>query len=156
MLDKKKILSLGTLLLPWLTVPLLGRNTFIRFLPVATFVNFIIALISIPANNRNWWKVKNPLFPKSVIDFSYILGLFFIGTIWIFKLTFGNFLKYFIVNVLMDALLAFPVANFFKKIGVFKFKKMKQINFFYFTVSLSIIIYLYQYIIEKIVRKTTI
>jgi hypothetical protein len=155
LLDKKKILSLGTLLLPWLTVPLIGRNSFIRFLPVTTFVNFILALVSIPADNRKWWKVKNPLFPKSVIDFSYLLGLFFIGTIWIFKLTYGNFVKYLITNVVMDSLLAFPVTSFFKKVGVFEFKKMKKINFFYITVSLAIILYGYQYTIEKIIRKST-
>ncbi|MGI8386426.1 hypothetical protein [Robertmurraya sp. P23] len=40
-LNKRKLLSLCILIVPWLTVPLLEKKSFIRFLPATTFVNLL-------------------------------------------------------------------------------------------------------------------
>lgn len=101
MINKRKILSFCTLVLPWLTIPLIGKNTFIRYMPVATFIGYFFGIISETADNNKWWKVKNPLFPNNRLDISYLLGLFFITNIWVFKLTFGLFL-----NILQPILLS--------------------------------------------------
>ncbi|MDR6998977.1 hypothetical protein J2Y67_001409 [Neobacillus niacini] len=78
MLDKRKLLSLCILIVPWLTVPLIGKKSFVRFLPATTFVNYIISLFSVVADRKKLWKVKNPIFKYSAVDYSYLLGLFFI------------------------------------------------------------------------------
>ncbi|MEH7098072.1 hypothetical protein [Neobacillus vireti] len=153
MLDSRKFLSTCTLVVPWLTVPLIGKNTFFRFLPVATFVGYIFSFLSETADNKKWWKVKNALFPNYRLDVSYLLGLFLITTIWVFKLTFGNFLKYITTNIIIDWLLSFPIIKFFTKVGVFEFKKMRPKHFFILSVSLAIIIYFYQVLVEKVIKR---
>jgi hypothetical protein len=47
-----------------LTTPLIGKNSFVRFLPVATFIGYIFSFLSEIADRRKWWKVKNALFPN--------------------------------------------------------------------------------------------
>jgi hypothetical protein len=153
MINKKKVLSLFILIGPWLTIPLIGKSPFIRFLPATTFVNLFISLFSVIADRKKFWKVKNPIFRYTAVDFSYLLGLFFITTIWAFKLTYGNFKKYLTLNVIIDYLLSFPIVKFFTKVGIFEFKKMRPFHFFCFSVILAIIIYWYQWIVEQAILK---
>ncbi|MEH7110552.1 hypothetical protein V7083_22755, partial [Bacillus sp. JJ1764] len=65
------------------------------------------------------------------------------------KLTFGNFPKYLITNVALNTLTAFPMAYAWEKVGAFKFKKINHIGWYFICIILSIIIYGYQYLVEK-------
>ncbi|NRD76793.1 hypothetical protein HPT25_04715 [Bacillus sp. BRMEA1] len=155
-MSKRKILSICTLIIPWLTAPLIGKNTFIRFLPVATFIGYIFGFISEIADNRKWWKVKNALFPKYHLDISYLFGLYFIVTIWVFKLTFGNFYKYLTTNIVIDLVFSYPIVKFFTKVGVFEFKKMQPKDFCIISILMSIFIYFYQTVVERVIVKEKI
>lgn len=149
MIDKRKALSFCTLVIPWLSTPLMGKKSFVRFLPVATFVGYVFSFLSEIADRNKWWKVKNALFPKYRLDFSYLLGLFFIVTIWIFKLTYRNFFKYLITNIVVDYFFIFYIVKFFTKVGVFEFKKMRPKHFYILSVVTAIVIYFYQSIVER-------
>ncbi|RBP87623.1 hypothetical protein DFO70_11845 [Cytobacillus firmus] len=76
------------LVLPWLTVEKLGKNTLLRFLPTIIFSDLVIALISELSQKLKWWKVRNPLFPNLATDVSFVFWPFTIINFWIFKLTF--------------------------------------------------------------------
>ncbi len=147
----RKRLSFLTLVLPWLTVPFIRKNTFIRFLPTATFIGYIFALFSEVAKKNKLWKVRNGLFKDYTLDVSYLYGLYLITTIWIFKLTFRNFLKYLVTNIVADYFFSFHIIKIFEKVGTFEFKKMKHKNFFFISVLLSVVLYIYQRIIEKVI-----
>jgi hypothetical protein len=135
-------------MIPWLTVPFMDKKSFLRYLPVASFVNLVISVFSVISNKRNWWKNKNPFSPGNV-DFTYILGPYFVATLWIFKLTYGNFPKYLVVNVIINILNAFPMASVWEKVGAFKFKKITHTIWYFICILLSIIIYGYQSIVER-------
>lgn len=129
-----------------------GIKLLVRFMPVAIFANLCISILGLFANKNRWYKNKNPFF--SVIDLSYIFGAHFVATLWVFKLTYGSFSKYFILNIVFDWINAFPFAGMWKKAGLFKFKKMSPSMYWCITSLLSIILYGYQYIIEKVIRQT--
>ncbi|MFJ8257400.1 hypothetical protein ACIQ4Z_08905 [Peribacillus asahii] len=148
----KKTFALAMLIVPWLTVPFMGKKSFFRFLPVASFVNLLISVLSVIANKKKWWVTKNPLSP-GFVDFTYILGPFFVTTLWVFKLTYGNFLKYLITNMVIDVICAYPFARIWENVGIFKFKKLNHTIWYFICVSLAIIIYGYQYIVEKSINK---
>jgi hypothetical protein len=152
-LDKRKVLSFSLLVVPWLTVPLIGKNTFVRFLPVSTFIVSAFSLVSEVADKKKYWKVKNPLFPNYVLDYSYLLGFFFIVTIWIFKLTYGNFVKYLLTSIGANLILAFPIIKLFTRVGIFEFKRLRPKHFFLLTSLSSIVIFWYQRLIERIIVK---
>ncbi|MGJ9459850.1 hypothetical protein [Oceanobacillus sp. CF4.6] len=147
-MDKKKIYQLAVLILPWLTVPFLRRKSFFRFLPAASFISLFLNLLSVTSNKQRWWKTKNPLFGVP-IDYPYILGTYFVGTLWIFKLTYGNFPKYIITNLLVNLLNAYPFMYISEKLGVIKFKKMTKTMWYFITVLMSLWIYGFQFIVEK-------
>lgn len=149
--NKKMAFSLGMLIIPWLSAPFLGWKSFFRFLPVACFTNLFISLLSVVANKKKWWINKNPLSP-GLVDFTYILGPFFVATLWIFKLTYGNFLKYFITNAVMDIISAYPFAEIWERVGVFKFKKLTHTRWYFMMVSFAVLIYGYQYLVEKSIK----
>ncbi|MDC3415211.1 hypothetical protein NC797_09315 [Aquibacillus sp. 3ASR75-11] len=149
----RKILAWGILVLPWITVPLIGKKSFIRFLPATTFVDLILSLFSVVADKRKLWKVKNPLFPYSSLDFSFICGLFFVTTLWMFRLAYGNFLKYMFLNIVADYFFVFHVMKFFKKVQFFELKRMTYFQFFCTSVSLAAITYGLQYKIERIITE---
>ncbi|MDN3017217.1 hypothetical protein PH210_13545 [Paenibacillus sp. BSR1-1] len=143
--------SLATLILPWLTVPFMGKRSFFRFLPVASFVNLILSVFSLFCYKKKWWITKNPLSPGP-IDFTYILGPYFVATLWIFKLTFGNFPKYIMTNMVLDLINAFPLPYIGNKVGVVKFIKMKNSTWYFICVFLAIIIYGFQSVVEKSIK----
>jgi hypothetical protein len=147
-MKKKKVFSLIMIILPWMSILFMDKKSFLRYLPVASFVNLFISVFSVVSNKRRWWKNKNPFSPGNV-DFSYILGPYFVATLWIFKLTFGNFPKYLITNLVLNTLNAFPMAYAWEKVDAFKFKKINHIGWYFICIILSIIIYGYQNIIEK-------
>ncbi|WP_186579476.1 hypothetical protein [Aquibacillus kalidii] len=155
-MSKKKMAGLGMLILPWLSVPLLGKKSFVRFFPVANIAILIMIILSIIANSKGWWKNKNTIFPKVPIDFSYILGAHFVTTLWVFKLTFGSFPLYLITNIVLDLINAFPFAGMWKKMGFFKFKKMSPIMYWFMTVIIAIVIYYYQYVVEKVIKREAV
>jgi len=63
------------LLLPWLSVCKLGKNSLLRFLPTIIFSDLVIALISELSQKLKWWKVRNPIFPQLATDVSFVLAL---------------------------------------------------------------------------------
>ncbi len=103
------------------------------------------------ADKKKLWKVKNGLFRGYVLDVSYLYGLFFIVTIWFFKLTYGNFIKYLVTNIIGDYIFTFHIVKFFTKVGTFEFKKMRPNHFFIISVFLAVVIYFYQRMIERVI-----
>jgi hypothetical protein len=152
--DKKMAFTLAMVILPWLSVPFMGKNSFFRFLPVACFTNLFISVLSVVANKKKWWVNKNPFSP-GLVDFTYILGPFFVATLWIFKLTYGKFSKYLITNIVLDVINAYPFAQIWENLGIFKLKKMNHTIWYFLCVGFAIVIYGFQYIIEKSIRKAS-
>ncbi len=152
-MNRKKVYAWSMLVLPWLSAPFLGRQTFIRFLPSAIFANLNMIILSIIANKKKWWINKNTLTPKTPVDFSYILGVHFMTTLWVFKLTFGSFPLYLITNIVIDIINAFPFAGMWEKLGFFKFKRMSPTEYCGLTIFLAIILYIYQFRLEKVINK---
>src|SRR3954464_6669223 len=117
---------------------LLPRGVFKKFAPVANLaISFVLiqSLLSVPFK---WWTVKGGMKEKIFNDLSFILGPFFVGTIWIFHFTFGKFGLYFLVNTAINYLFAYPMCWIFKKLNVFKLVNFKPIHVFILYVSYSI------------------
>lgn len=141
-------------IMSWLTVFFIGKRSFFRFLPVASFTNLFISVFSYIANKYKWWKTKNPVSP-GYVDFTYTLGPYFLATLWIFKLTFGNFPKYLITNMVLNIIHSFGFVKIAEKVGVFKLN-IKHTTWYFICIALSIIIYGYQYVVEQTIKNSKI
>ncbi|MDH2363862.1 hypothetical protein [Priestia megaterium] len=149
---KGKLMLLAVLLLPWLSLFKIDKLTFKKYLPVLTFSSLVIALLSELSKSYTWWKVKNPLFPKLSSDISFIFGPFFIANLWVFKLTYGNFKNYLLVNCLFDYMFAYPLTSIAEKLKVYKMVNMTRFQLFILSIATSIINYLYQLFIQGVLK----
>ncbi len=139
------------LIMPWLSVIKLGKQSFIRYLPTIVFSDLIIALISELSRKLKWWKVKNPIIPKLATDVSFVFGPFTILNFWIFKLTYKKFWLYLLTNIISDYLFAYPLTSLAEKLGVYKMVKMSRKQLF--LLSIAVANYLYQALIVETPRR---
>ena len=143
---------LALLLLPWLSLFKIDKMTFKRYLPVLTFSSLVIALLSELSKSYKWWKVRKPIFPKLSSNISFIFGPFFIANLWVFKLTYGNFKNYLLVNGLFDYLFAYPLTTLAEKLKIYKMVNMTRFQLFALSIATSIINYLYQLFIGDVLK----
>ncbi|MCH1624417.1 hypothetical protein [Fredinandcohnia quinoae] len=141
------------LVLPWLTVKKLGKNSLLRFLPTIVFSDLVIALISELSQKLKWWKVKNPLFPKLATDVSFVFGPFTIINLWIFKLTFKRFWLYLLTNIFADYLFAYPLTTFAEKLRIYKMGRMSRKQLFLLSLAVAVLNYLYQSLFVEPLRR---
>lgn len=137
------------LLIPWLTTFLIPKNVFKNYLPVATFGSLLVIIESMLSVPFKWWTVKGGQLIKIANDLSFILGPFFIGTIWIFRFTFGKFWIYLLANTLMDLFLAYPVNWLMQKLKVYKLVNFKPKHIFYISICFSLVLYGFQIYISR-------
>lgn len=143
------LIRTGLFLIPWLTAFFIPKKEFKKYTPVASFATLIVVIQSMLSVPFKWWKVKGGPLTKIINDLSFILGPFFVGTIWIFRFTYGKFWLYSIANILMDAFLAFPVNFVFQKFKVYKLVNFKPKHIFYTSICYAFVIYGYQLFISR-------
>ncbi|OZU88652.1 hypothetical protein CIL03_10200 [Virgibacillus indicus] len=99
-----------------------------------------------------WWVVKETFFPWVITYVPFVYGAFLIGTIWIFYFTFGRFWLYLITNIVIDFLFAFPMNEWFEKLGLYKLVNYTNWNIFFTFIFMALVIYCYQLWQEKIFK----
>ncbi|AKO92107.1 hypothetical protein [Priestia filamentosa] len=149
---KGKSALLAVLLLPWLSLFKVDKLTFKRYLPVLTFSSLVIALISELSKSYTWWKVKTPIFPRLSSDISFIFGPFFIANFWVFKLTYGKFKRYMLLNILFDYMFAYPLTSIAEKLKIYKMVNMTRFQLFILSIATAVINYAYQFFIQDVLK----
>lgn len=142
-------LKTALFVLPWLSAPFLKKKDFIRFSPASFFIAMLLLIEAIFSVPYKLWTVKGGAKEKPLSDIAFIFGPFFIGSIWVLKLTFGKFHLYMLINLIMDYLLAYPISSILQKLKLYKLVNLKPPTLFYISVFLSILMYKYQLIMEK-------
>lgn len=153
MMKRSKLILLGLFILPWLTLPLLGKETIKRCLPAGIFMSIVVSLESILARKLKWWKVYDKLHPKLQSEFPLICGPFLVGTMWILKITYGKFFTYIGLNLIVDSFFTYIFTGLLQKLKVGRLQKMKkyQLSLLFFVKSL--LLYGFQYKKEKVMSK---
>lgn len=148
----KSFLSL-LLILPWITLPLLGKDAVKRFLPASVFISLVVKVESIIAKRRKWWWFYEKINPKLSGEFPLIWGPFLVGSMWILRLTYGKFFTYLISNLIVDSLFVYPFTSFCKRLGLFSLVRLKKIQLSLLFFFKSLLLYGFQFVKEKIKDK---
>lgn len=143
------IIRLGLIIISWMTVFYLPKEAVKKYTPVATFSSLLVMILSMLSFRFEWWRVKGGVSQKIFNDFSFIFGPYFIGTIWIFHLSFGRFWLYSLINLFMDTVLLYPLTYILQKMGLYKLKRNMQKPLLYTTLSLALALYGFQLFISK-------
>ncbi|WP_197431686.1 hypothetical protein [Lentibacillus sp. JNUCC-1] len=132
------------LILPWFTLLLSDSKTRKTYMPVTVFTTLLMTIIFQIAYTYKWWVIHKQIVPWGyMIDASFVYGLFLIGTFWIFALTSHRFLLYTIVNLAMDAVMAFGVLPLLGVLGIAEYRNISAWQYFLVIYALSFVIYAY-------------
>ncbi|MFD2446620.1 hypothetical protein ACFSO7_22015 [Bacillus sp. CGMCC 1.16607] len=151
MVKNNKLILILMVVSLWLTIPLMGKNAFKRFLPAGIFIALVTRWKNSIAKKRKWWWWYEKLHPRLTGSFPFIWGPFMIGSMWILKLAYGKFYRYLILNLAVDSIFVFIlIDNWLMKWGIASLVRMKKIQLSLLLFIDSLLLYGFQNLIEKI------
>ena len=145
----QRLVNVAMVLLTWSTLPFLGLQKIKRFFPATLLIILLEGINGMIGKRRKWWVFYNK--PKSHLfgEFPFYIGPFFVSSLWVLKLTYGNFKKFMLFNGILNGLFAFPMARFAKKIKYYKLDRLNEFQFFIYYFYKASLVYLFQYLFEK-------
>ncbi|WP_042355681.1 hypothetical protein [Bacillus rubiinfantis] len=137
---------------PWLSLFLLGKRSIKRFSIAGIFIVIFEILNHIYGHRRNWWKFydHHKSFIKDELPFS--IGPYMPVSMWMLKLSYGNFKKYVLLNVIADGLFAFVLIDILKKLKIISLNGLNHLQFFIYLHYKAYLLYGVQYLVEKMSR----
>jgi hypothetical protein len=152
-LKYSKLLLLIMMILPWFTIPLLGKDAFKRFLPAGLFIALVVRIVNFIAKKRRWWWWYETLTPKMSGIIPFMWGPFLVGSLWILKLTYGKFFRYMLLNLSVDGVFTYGLVNLLQKFGIASLVRMKKTQLMYVFMIEALLLYGFQFIKEKLFMK---
>lgn len=138
------------LIFPWLTFSFIPKKSLKTFLPVSFFASLLVLGMYFFAWSNKWWTVKGGVKYKLFNDLSFVFGPFFVGTIWIFHYTFGKFKLYFLTNLFIDFLFAYPINFILQRLRLYRLVNFSSNYILIFFTCFSLLIYGFQLIYQRI------
>jgi hypothetical protein len=148
-MNNKRKYVLVIMLLPWLTVPFIGKKAMKRFSLTSIFIGLLFGLQAVYANKRGWWRVYTQLFPNVMGEVPFIIGPFFVGVIWILKFTFGKFLRYTLINLGVDIFHIYVFIRWLQRMGIASLIRLKDYQALVLFSANAAIMYGFQWLIDK-------
>jgi hypothetical protein len=154
-LKHSRFLLILMMILPWFSLPLLGRSAIKRFLPATILISIVVKLNNKLAKKRKWWWFYSSIHPKIDGDIPFILGPYFLTSLWILKLFYGKLKLFFITNTILHFLFAFLGMKLLKRLGIVSLVRMKPIQLTLLLTVRGILLYGFQFAIENIKKNNT-
>ena len=146
---KHLIFNLSIIIIPWLSLLLFGKRNLKRYSLSGVFIVIFEIINHLYGHKRNWWKFydKRKSFIKDELPFS--VGPYMPLSLWILKISYGNFKKFVILNVISDGLFAFLIIDVLKKFKIISLNRLNHIQFFIYLHYKAYLLYGIQYLFEK-------
>jgi hypothetical protein len=140
--------------LPWFTLPLLGKSTIKKFLPGTLFMALYVTIEGRIAERRKWWWFPFTVKPNVLAEFPLIWGPFFIGSFWILKYTYKKFNLYLLVNIIVDSIFTYYGLDLLKKVGYATLVRINKFQLSIIFMIKSFVMYGFQVLYDKVIRGT--
>lgn len=128
------------LIIPWLTIPFIGKRDIERFLPASVFIVIAMQIENMIEQKRKWWWLGK-ISPKVIKNNPFYWGPLFISSLWVLKLSYGRFFRYIGISLLMDMIVIYPFINR----SIIRVKK-RRLPFLF--MAKSFLLYGFQYVKE--------
>ncbi|WP_102261329.1 hypothetical protein [Mesobacillus jeotgali] len=150
MISKRHFLfNLVLIFVPWLTVLFIGKRSFRRYCFAGVFIIVFEIINHMYGHKRNWWKFynKRKSFLRDELPFS--IGPYMPLSMWLLKISYGNFKKFVTLNAIADGIFAFLIINVLKKVKIVRLNKLNNFQFFLYLHYKAYLLYGFQYLFEK-------
>jgi len=147
-MKNSKGLMLVILILPWLTVPLLGRRAFKKYYPSALFICIFTKVIDIFGEKRKWWRFYEGIPPLDSMNF-FNFGPYFVTSLWILKMTYGRFYSYLISNAILHVCFIYlGGVKLAKRYKIFSLKALSKFQYLTIDFLRALLLYGFQSILD--------
>jgi hypothetical protein len=144
-MKNSKLFYIALLILPWLTVPLLGRNSFKKYLPAAIFMSTFTKALDIFGENKKWWRFYKGIPPLNSMNF-FNFGPYLVTSLWMLKMTYGKFPLYLISNTILHILFTFIGLKYLKRYKIASLVKLTKFQYLPTQFIRALLLYSFQYI----------
>ncbi|HEX9059773.1 MAG TPA: hypothetical protein VF941_06315 [Clostridia bacterium] len=141
------------LVLPWASLYFMDKIKIRKYMSVALLATVFSTLINQIAWAYNWWQYKPLLAWDKIIPVYMVYGIFMIGTLWIFALTYGRFWLYLIVNFLVDVFFGLVLSKILAALGIRVSGNLTAFQDLVLMTAQGVILYGYQMWQERIFRE---
>ncbi|RXT07067.1 hypothetical protein [Ammoniphilus sp. CFH 90114] len=143
------VFNLSIIIFPWLSLLFIGKRDFKRYSLAGIFIVIFEIFNHIYGHNRNWWKFYDgkKSFFKDELPFS--IGPYLPLSMWLLKISYGNFKKFVLLNAMADGLFAYLFIDLFKKWKIISLNKLTHHQFFIYLHYKAYLLYGVQYLVEK-------
>ena len=148
----RNLFLLAMLIIPWLTIPFLGRETIRKYLPSSIFITLFTKLLDIYGKKNQWWRFYPGIQRFDSMNFLNF-GPFFASSLWMLKLTYGRFFTYLISNTILHILFIYIGLKYFKKIKVLALVNLSKPRYLVLHTVRGLLLYLFQYLKDKLTTK---
>ncbi|WP_188694501.1 hypothetical protein [Pullulanibacillus camelliae] len=142
-----KLFLLALLILPWLSIPLLGKPAFKKYLPSALFICTFTKAIDIFGENNKWWKFYKGLPPLNSMNF-FNFGPYLITSLWILKLTYRKFFIYMLSNTTLHILFTYFGLKYVKRFKIFSLVELTKFQYLIIDIIRAVLLYSFQRITD--------
>ncbi|MFD2682474.1 hypothetical protein [Bacillus seohaeanensis] len=143
------VFNVVIVLIPWLSLLFLGKRNVKRF-SLAGLVIVVFEIINHKiGQKRDWWIFydKRKSFLTNELPFS--IGPYMPLSMWLLTFSYGNFKKFWLLNVIVDGLFAFPIIDFLKKLKIIGLHRLNHFQFFLYIHYKAYLLYGVQHWIES-------
>lgn len=145
-----KVILWSLLIVPWLSLIFMKKDGIKTYLSTTIFTALLVTIVYEIAYVYQWWDLNITIVPwGKITNVSYAYGIFSIGTLWIFYLTYKKFWLYLLTNIVIDGIDAFFVTWFMESRKIIFYLNITKIGLFLVMVSLSLLAYGFQKWHEK-------
>jgi hypothetical protein len=145
----KKLLFVSLLIIPWLTVPFIGRHTFKRYLAASLFICILTKVLDNYGRRKRWWKIYKGLSPLNSMDI-LIFGPYFVTSLWMLKMTYGRFPLFLISNTILHTLFIFLGLKHLKRWRILSLEKLSRLHYLVIDFFRAILLYAFQLINDSL------
>ncbi|WP_102345946.1 hypothetical protein [Bacillus sp. Marseille-P3661] len=145
-MKNSKLFYISLLILPWLTVPFLGRNSFEKYLPAAIFISTFTKAIDLFGEKKKWWRFYRGIPPLDSMNF-FNFGPYFVTSLWLLKMTYGRFPLYLISNLILHICFIFlGGVKLVDRYKIFTLEKLTKFQYLAIDFLRALLLYSFQYI----------
>jgi len=148
-----KPLLLLMMIIPWFSLPFLGKKSLKRFFPATLFIALVVTIEDVVAKKRKWWWWYENIHPKLSGIVPFVWGPFIVGSLWILKCTYGKFTKYIILNLIVDSFFTYFLTEWLKKLGIASLVRLKKYQLSLLFLLKSLLLYGFQFFKEKSINQ---
>jgi hypothetical protein len=149
---RHKIFNLSIIMIPWLSLLFIGKRSMKRYSFAGVFIVILEIINHLYGHKRKWWKFYDK--PRSFIkdELPFSVGPYMPFSMWLLKLSYGNFKKFVLLNFIADGLFAFVIIDVLKKLKIIRLNRLNHFQFFIYLHYKAYLLYGVQYLFDKIKR----